>query len=178
MPVPLHVVRVRSHCVSLVLLLVALGLPQLAGSSETALSLTIQTSHTQSTLLSIQFPTPQQGWAVGSGGTILKTTDSGKKWKRVVSGTTTLLTSVFFADSSNGWVTGAGGWLSRTTNGGESWSPQPVDTQQPLYAVYFATPDVGWVIGGRDHFSHQGWRLALERAGQWYHGGALCRTLP
>ncbi|HEU5407034.1 MAG TPA: YCF48-related protein, partial [Nitrospira sp.] len=59
--------------------------------------------------MSIQFRTPQNGWAVGTGGIILKTSDGGKKWKRVTSGTSALLTSVFFADSSTGWATGAGG---------------------------------------------------------------------
>ncbi len=140
---------VRTGLRTIVLLLfVALGFPHSAGSSETALSLITQTSSTKATLLSIQFPTPQHGWAVGSGGTILKTIDGGKKWKRVSSGTTTLLTSVYFMDLSKGWVTGAGGWLSRTTNGGESWSQQPLDSQQPLYATSFPSSNVGWVVGG------------------------------
>ncbi len=116
-----------------VLLGMILVLPQSAGSADSNLSVTTQASSTKSTLMSIQFRTLQNGWAVGTGGTILKTIDGGKKWKRVTSGTSTLLTSVFFVDSSNGWVTGAGGFLSRTTNGGESWLPQSLDTQQALY---------------------------------------------
>ena len=59
-------------------------LPQSAGSTDSNNFVTAQASNTKSTLMSIQFRTPQNGWMVGTGGTILKTTDGGKKWKRVV----------------------------------------------------------------------------------------------
>jgi photosystem II stability/assembly factor-like uncharacterized protein len=136
------------------LFLMVLWLPQLAGSADSNLSLALQVSNTKSTLMSIQFRTPQHGWAVGTGGTILRTTDGGKNWKRMTSGTSALLTSVFFVDSSKGWVTGAGGLLRHTVNGGESWSPQSLDTQQALYGISFASPNVGWAVGGGGTIFH------------------------
>lgn len=65
MLIPLHVVRVRLRLISL-LLIVALGFPQLGTSRETALSLTIQASTTKSTLLSIHFSHASTG--LGGGG--------------------------------------------------------------------------------------------------------------
>ncbi|MFZ3014526.1 MAG: YCF48-related protein, partial [Nitrospira sp.] len=129
-------------------------LPQSARSTDSNNFVTAQASNTKSTLMSIQFRTPQNGWVVGTGGTILKTADGGKKWKRAVSGTSALLTCVYFADSLTGWVTGAGGFLSHTTNGGESWLSQHLDTQQALYGVYFTSPRIGWVVGGGGTIFH------------------------
>ena len=137
-----------------VLLGTMLVLPQSARSVDSNLPVILQASNTKATLMSIQFRTLQHGWAVGTGGTILKTIDGGKKWQRVASGTTALLTSVFFVDSSNGWVTGAGGFLGRTTNGGESWLPQAMESQQPLYGVYFTSPRAGWIVGGSGTIFH------------------------
>ena len=154
MPVPYLLGPASHRYLGVVLFLVTLWLPHIAGAAEVALSVTPQASHTPSTLMSVQFQTVQNGWVVGTGGTILRTTDGGKRWKRMASGTSTLLTAIFFADSSNGWVTGAGGFLSRTTNGGESWSQQALDTQQPLYAVSFSSLTVGWVVGGGGTIFH------------------------
>src|SRR5215831_8766967 len=153
----LHLVGLRRRNVFaslFVLLGILLAIPQSGGSTDSNLFITTQASSTKSTLMSIQFRTFQNGWVVGAGGTILKTTDGGKKWRRVTSGTCALLTAVFFADSSKGWVTGAGGFLSRTANGGESWFPQSLDTQQPLYGVHFTDPTVGWVVGGGGTIFH------------------------
>ncbi|MDR4469078.1 MAG: YCF48-related protein, partial [Nitrospira sp.] len=101
-----------------------LWFPHIARSADSPLSIYTQVSTTKATLLNIQFQSVQNGWAVGSGGTILRTIDGGKKWKRVTSGTSSLLTSVFFVDPLNGWVAGAAGLLKRTTDGGNSWSSQ------------------------------------------------------
>ncbi|NJL18205.1 MAG: hypothetical protein HC938_14590 [Nitrospira sp.] len=96
MPLPFHFGPSLRRYACIALLLTALWLPQFAASADSTLSVTTQGSTTTSTLLSIQFQTLQNGWAVGTGGTILRTADGGKKWKRVPSGTASLLTSVFF----------------------------------------------------------------------------------
>src|SRR5574337_1095292 len=96
----LHLVGARRRKVfasCFVLLGMLLAIPQSGGTTDFNLVVTTQASSTKSTLMSIQFRTSQNGWAVGAGGTILKTTDGGKKWRRMTSGTSNLLTSVFFA---------------------------------------------------------------------------------
>ena len=69
----------RNSVAPLILLLgMIFLLPQSAGSTDSNNFVTTQASNTKSTLMSIQFRTPQNGWVVGAGGTILKTTDGGR----------------------------------------------------------------------------------------------------
>ncbi|MGB4893571.1 MAG: hypothetical protein WBO94_03625, partial [Nitrospira sp.] len=70
-----------------------------ATSPESRATVAMQKSGSEATLLGMFFHDPQLGWAVGSGGTILKTTDGGRKWKKLSSGTTSLLTAVYFQDA-------------------------------------------------------------------------------
>lgn len=116
--------------------------------AEAQVSVTMQKSGSEATLLGMFFRDAQLGWAVGSGGTILKTTDGGKKWKKVASGTTALLTAVYFQDARHGWVVGANGTVRMSQDGGETWTPKIVSSQAPLYGIAFATPTKGWLVGG------------------------------
>ena len=60
-------------------------------------------------LTSVDFVDELTGWAVGGGGTILKTTDGGTTWIKQTSGTGTWLNSVSFTDSDNGTIVGGTG---------------------------------------------------------------------
>ena len=93
-------------------------------AADSPLTITPQESHTEATLMGLYFRTPQLGWAVGSGGTMLKTVDGGKKWKKVVSGTTATLSGVFFLDEKQGWAVGANGVIRRSQDGGITWHSQ------------------------------------------------------
>src|SRR5579884_96417 len=113
------------------LLLVGLLLslsPSLA-AGDTRIFSTAQKSGTEVTLMGIYFHDVRLGWAVGSGGAIVKTTDGGKRWRRVPSGTQALMTNVFFADAKHGWAIGANGTILATRDGGEKWTPQVSGTQ-------------------------------------------------
>ncbi|HEY6288659.1 MAG TPA: YCF48-related protein, partial [Nitrospiraceae bacterium] len=83
-------------------------------TADSPLTITPQVSHTEAILMGLYFHTPQLGWAAGSGGTILKTVDGGKRWKKVVSGTTASLSGVFFFDEKQGWAVGANGTIRRS----------------------------------------------------------------
>ncbi|OGU82671.1 MAG: hypothetical protein A2W11_03200 [Ignavibacteria bacterium RBG_16_35_7] len=69
-------------------------------------------------LTSVQFVDQNTGWAVGEYGRILKSTDSGLNWKKLVSGISRTLNAVHFIDSETGWVVGQNGKILKTTNGG------------------------------------------------------------
>ncbi len=73
----------------------------------------------------ICFVDSSNAWAVGDYGTILKTTDGGKNWAALLSGTTERLRSVSFSSIDNGWVCG-GEVLRSTTDGGIHWSSFPL----------------------------------------------------
>src|SRR5437773_5268618 len=83
----------------------------------------------------VAFPTAASGFAVGSGGRILHSTDSGTSWTNQTSGSTANLHDVSFAsDASTGIAIGDGGVILRTTDGGEpspTPSPTPTATSTP-----------------------------------------------
>ena len=71
-------------------------------------------------LQGIDFPKPESGFAVGFGGTILKSSDLGLTWSAQTSGTLFDLFDVHFAsDGLTGVAVGAAGTILQTTNGGQ-----------------------------------------------------------
>ncbi|MGL5890713.1 MAG: WD40/YVTN/BNR-like repeat-containing protein, partial [Bacteroidia bacterium] len=61
-----------------------------------------QTSGTTATLFSVHFVSAAQGWACGTGGTMVSTIDGGQNWVPQTSGVATPLNAVWFADALNG----------------------------------------------------------------------------
>ena len=74
----------------------------------------------------IFFTDRDHGWSVGVAGTVLRTSDGGKRWAPQTGGAANWL-GVFFVDPQNGWIIGRGGTIRRTTNGGETWIAQSRD---------------------------------------------------
>lgn len=70
---------------------------------------------------SIDFPTATTGWVVGSEGAMASTTDGGRTWQSVDSGTGEDLGSVSFCSPDVGYVVGASGTVLRTTDAGMTW---------------------------------------------------------
>lgn len=106
------------------------------------------------TLLKIDFVNGRTGWAVGHGGTILKTTDAGATWTSQTSGTTSNLYLLQFLDAEHGWAHAAGDSLLRTRNGGTTWIRHYVPREAPSFfspsALHFVTPDSGWLVGANE----------------------------
>jgi photosystem II stability/assembly factor-like uncharacterized protein len=79
----------------------------------------------------IDFPQPTSGFAVGLGGRILHSTDSGITWTNQTSGTSANLNDVSFAsDALRGIAVGDSGTILWTANGGAP-SPTPTPTPTP-----------------------------------------------
>jgi photosystem II stability/assembly factor-like uncharacterized protein len=94
-----------------------------------------QHSGTTAYLTAVTFIDEQNGWAVGTSGTVLKTTNGGRWWT-VHSGCESCdLNEVLFFDDRNGWAVGRnrdysnGAELLRTTDGGLTW--QHIDAGIP-----------------------------------------------
>lgn len=97
-------------------------------------------------LRGIYFQNATTGYAVGEGGLIAKTTNSGTTWTAQTSGTTQMLNKVKFVSTNDGIAVGNAGVILRTTNGGTSWSLTTVGTQD-LNAVYYGSASQVWVVG-------------------------------
>jgi len=89
----------------------------------------------------------QNGWAVGSSGRILKTTNGGQSWTVQASGTTVSLSDVYFVNADTGWAVGQYGTILKTTNGGQTWTPQTSNTVAHLGRVFFVDANNGWADG-------------------------------
>ncbi|MGC8863827.1 MAG: WD40/YVTN/BNR-like repeat-containing protein, partial [Armatimonadota bacterium] len=98
-------------------------------------------------------------WAVGAGGTILRSSDRGVSWVNVTSPMTNNLYAVCFASSWTGLAVGAGGTILRSTDKGATWTAQTAPGSADLYGVdmYSATGNC-WAVGagGAIHKSADG----------------------
>ena len=101
------------------------------------------TSGTAADLRAVHFPAGTQvGYAVGSQGTVLKTTDGGTTWAAESSGTAKMLYSVYFLNDLTGFAVG-GSAAVKTTDGGATWTPVTVPVNNSLNHVQF--PENGLV---------------------------------
>jgi photosystem II stability/assembly factor-like uncharacterized protein len=112
-------------------LLVYSLLPLPAGSQEKAAPgrWEIQKSGVEDALLAVTFVDEKLGFAVGSASTILKTTDGGKTWRRVVERNTSgpEFGAVLFTSPKLGWtMTTILGAILHTTDGGDTWQKVPL----------------------------------------------------
>jgi photosystem II stability/assembly factor-like uncharacterized protein len=97
-------------------------------------------------LSAIQFVSPSEGWAVGSG-RILHTTDGGRHWRtQFVTSAAGQLRTVDFTDARHGWVAGATQLLA-TTDGGAHWRTLP-EPCQAIRSVHFINSLDGVAVAG------------------------------
>ena len=78
----------------------------------------IQRNGTNEGYSSVYFTDSNTGWAGGSGGTIIKTTNGGNSWNHQTSGVGTNINSIYFTDSNTGWAVSFFGEILHTTDGG------------------------------------------------------------
>jgi photosystem II stability/assembly factor-like uncharacterized protein len=93
-------------------------------------------------LYSLNFSSSTVGYAVGFGGTIIKTTDTGETWFRQTSPSSTLR-SVYFVNDNTGYACGNNGIVIKTTDGGgPPFGITPLNNEVPRnYALYQNYPN-------------------------------------
>jgi photosystem II stability/assembly factor-like uncharacterized protein len=110
---------------------------------------TKQESGTTNYLYSVFFVDQNLGFAVGEGGTILKTVDGGTNWKRQNSGSTTnVFFTVFFVDSQTGYITNVDNTILKTTDGGTTWVEKSPGIEYHIMSIFFINADIGWIVSG------------------------------
>ena len=90
-----------------------------------------------------------QGWAVGTHGTIMKTTDRGLTWSSQSAPTEADLFGLAAVDRTTAWAVGADGTILRTRDGGATWQQQASGTTGGLFAVKALSARRAWVVGSR-----------------------------
>lgn len=107
----------------------------------------VQSELNTSQLISIFFINSMCGWATGSNGTIIHTTNGGNNWSYQTSGVNNGLCSVYFTSSTNGWIVGYHGLILYTTDGGDHWIPQISGVIENLNSVNFPSSTTGYAVG-------------------------------
>ena len=106
-----------------------------------------QVSGTGNDLIGVCFTDANNGTAVGTYGTIIRTTNGGTNWTLQSSGITNVLFGVSFTDANNGTAVGQVGRILRTTNGGTNWTIQSSGTTNNLFNVSFTDANNGTAVG-------------------------------
>lgn len=100
------------------------------------------------TLFDVRFFDRQRGFILGVDGTMLKTDDGGKEWRKIDSASTNSLFAIA-AIGDTCWAVGDRGMYIMSTDGGNTWTnnEDAIHTKGWLTSVAFVNENVGWVVG-------------------------------
>ncbi len=87
------------------------------------------------------------GFAVGNGGSVLKSIDGAETVITQFSNTIQDLNSVYFCNYNKGWAVGDSGTIISTTDGGTTWVNEFSGTTENLNSVFFLNENEGWAAG-------------------------------
>jgi len=122
---------------------------QIIRTQNGGLSWTQQVNPTSNPLYDVFFIDQNKGWAVGLDSTILRTSNGGQTWERLITNAIEgyRFASVFFIDEMKGWVVGIYGSILLTEDGGVTWQEINSGTSKLLNSVYFIDHQNGWIAG-------------------------------
>lgn len=111
----------------------------------------LQNSNTTGNLYDIRFVDRYTGWAIGDGGAIIKTTNSGSNWVQVPNPTPGKpLSAIQIVNDSVIYYVGWFETIIKSTNGGNSWielSNWPWGTGSNYEWLHFINENTGWIAG-------------------------------
>jgi hypothetical protein len=96
------------------------------------------------------FHDSNNGWIVGSFGTLLHTTNGGATWTTVDPGTSDSFSSIHFINSQHGWIAGGNNddaTILHTSDGGNTWVAEDPGTTNFLYDIFLTDASHGWAGG-------------------------------
>jgi photosystem II stability/assembly factor-like uncharacterized protein len=94
----------------------------------------------------VHFVTATIGYAVGEGGSLIKSIDAGDTWAVLNSGSTASFQGVHFLDADTGIIVGDNIML-RTTNGGLDWTTIGIPFSDILMDIEFTSATTGFFTG-------------------------------
>jgi len=99
-------------------------------------------------LSDIQFLTTSVGYACGSGGNLIKTTNGGETWFEIESDTDDLIIDIFFMSEDIGWfLSYSDREVHKTTDGGSSWEIIGNLSPRYAYSLWFINEMKGFAVG-------------------------------
>lgn len=101
--------------------------------------------YSNGSIQNMQWVSPSVGYAVGSAGKILKTSDGGDTWVDLSPPTQSDLKSLHFLDTNNGVVVGDQ-LILKTTNGGGSWT-SIATLEENLNSIFLISSRKGYTVG-------------------------------
>ena len=102
---------------------------------------------TDHALSSLDFPSPEIGYAVGNSGTLIKSSDGGNSWGPLSTGVSSNLYDVVFPFINYGYAVGEGGLIIKTVYGGHGWNAQESGVSVSLNKVCFPSVNTGYIVG-------------------------------
>ncbi len=95
-------------------------------------------------LYSVHFPNKDTGYVVGGFGNIIKTTDGGLYWSKLLYEDYHLFKTVFFFDGRKGFSAGADGYMIYTENAGITWKQVNTGTNNTINQLKFINSSIGF----------------------------------
>jgi hypothetical protein len=108
-------------------------------------------SGTNENLNDIQFVDVNTGYAVGNGGVVLVTTNSGNNWSSINTGLTQNNLSIYFLTSNTGYISSYNNILF-TSNGGNNWSTMYTVSTSIFSSLYFINPSTGFATSNSNYY--------------------------
>jgi photosystem II stability/assembly factor-like uncharacterized protein len=110
-------------------------------------------------------------WVVGSGNTILKTTDKGQAWNKMTLPSQppeVELVSISMIGSDNIWVSGSYGTVYNSNDGGLTWTEIHADVLQNKYiqGIHAIDADIIYCVGGYEGSNTDGFIARTNDGGQ------------
>jgi photosystem II stability/assembly factor-like uncharacterized protein len=97
-------------------------------------------------LYDVAFADRMNGFAVGSGGAMLRTKDGGSTWIVYDAGTTNTIQAIIFTNAVSGWAI-TGNSVLHTVDGGETWQRTTLPGIRYATDISFSTPQNGVIVG-------------------------------
>jgi len=112
------------------------------------------------------------GFAIGTSGTLIKTSNGGETWVQGNSGVTFNLSSIYFSNTTSGWIVGNSGKILTTSDAGYTWVVNSdLGTYCVFHSVYFCNSTTGYAIGvlSDSYGNHRSFAYQTTNGGAWWY---------
>lgn len=118
-----------------------------SSGNERKLNIEILRSGVNENLNSIFFINSSLGFCCGNKGTLLKTTDFGRTWNRIILPSQFDFKDISFTNSGNGFIVGDSSVILRSTDNGSNWFKIDLSESSSCIRIKFFDEWTGFILG-------------------------------